>query len=96
MHTPFQGLFTFLSIYAAKELNHDLLFCLKERELWCFTAPVQPCLCLILAFFKTNSLCQAPHRKHSRQCSDHLSQHTMLLVSEGCGSQALLYRIGVA
>lgn len=41
-----------------------------------FSAPEQSCLCLILAFFRTNQSCQAPHGKHSWERSDHLSQHT--------------------
>lgn len=76
MHTPFHGLSTLFSIHVAKELDHDLIICLEERASWSFTASEEPCLCLILAFFRTNWWCRAPHRKHSQQCSDHLSQHT--------------------
>lgn len=76
MHTPFHRLSTLFSIHVAKELDHDLIICLEERASWSFTASEEPCLCLILAFFRTNWQYRAPHRKHSQQCSDHLSQHT--------------------
>lgn len=76
MHTPFQGLSTLFSIHAAKELDCDLISCLEERASRYFSAPEKSCLCLILAFFRTNQSCQAPHGKHSWERSDHLSQHT--------------------
>lgn len=71
MHTPFQGLPTLFSIHAAKELDRDLIFCLEDMAFHCPRAAPP-----VLAFFRTNWWCQAPHRKHSQQCSDHLSQHT--------------------
>lgn len=97
MHTPFQGLSTLFSIHAAKELDRDLIFCLEERASRYFSAPEKSCLCLILAFFRTNHVVPGTSRETFLGAfRPSVSAHTMVLVSEGSASQSLPHTVGVA